>query len=544
MLTGLIGLGGTRARKLNDILQSARDPHEIASLQRRVFAEGQRRRMLAPGVVSSLGDALPFHPRLAAMRAEVDDRQLHPLTSAWEMRTYMSDVLLRDSDVMSMRHSLELRVPFVDRPLVEWLSRAGPALPIYPQATQGYPRRGDCRHSPAGPPDPKEARIHVAVPDLDAKGPATVPGGCVLIRQHRPERAFLHQGGAGALDGIRLGRGGPRLVARVERGGTHRLCEPPAGPPNADLIRVNSLLIAPEVFQTEGGIARILRLYLKALCETSIPGDSVRFISLNDPVFDPTGLRRYSDGPLAEWRVCDRRKRDFVSAALRMGRKSDRILCGHVAQLPVAWAASLLRPGLRYYLIAHGIEVWRPFSFLERRAIKGAHRILCVSEFTRQQILKFGGIAEERAVVLPNALDPYMVPPAPKPLPAGPPVILAVSRLSQADNYKGIDHLIAAMPSVTARLPGTMLKIVGRGDGLPFHQAQVRKLKLEDSVEVLGYRTDAELLGDFERCRLFALPSEKEGFGLVYLEAMAHGRPCLGARAGACPRSSRQNRGC
>jgi asparagine synthase (glutamine-hydrolysing) len=48
---------------------------------------------------------------------------LFSLASAWEMRTYMPDVLLRDSDVMSMRHSLELRVPFIDRPLVEWLWR-------------------------------------------------------------------------------------------------------------------------------------------------------------------------------------------------------------------------------------------------------------------------------------------------------------------------------------------------------------------------------------------------------------------------------------
>jgi glycosyltransferase involved in cell wall biosynthesis len=60
-------------------------------------------------------------------------------------------------------------------------------------------------------------------------------------------------------------------------------------------------------------------------------------------------------------------------------------------------------------------------------------------------------------------------------------------------------------------------------------------LKLERSVEFTGFRSDAELKGEFEGCRLFALPSEKEGFGLVYLEAMAHGRPCLGARSGGVP---------
>jgi asparagine synthase (glutamine-hydrolysing) len=57
------------------------------------------------------------------MRADVGADDLFSLVSAWEMRTYMADLLLRDSDVMSMRHSLELRVPFIDRPLVEWIWR-------------------------------------------------------------------------------------------------------------------------------------------------------------------------------------------------------------------------------------------------------------------------------------------------------------------------------------------------------------------------------------------------------------------------------------
>lgn len=115
--------GGTRARKLNDILLSARDPHEIAALQRRVFADESRRSIVSTDVAAKIAGNKPFHPRLEAMRSEVGIDDLFSLASAWEMRTYMADVLLRDSDVMSMRHSLELRVPFVDRPLVEWLWR-------------------------------------------------------------------------------------------------------------------------------------------------------------------------------------------------------------------------------------------------------------------------------------------------------------------------------------------------------------------------------------------------------------------------------------
>jgi asparagine synthase (glutamine-hydrolysing) len=79
--------------------------------------------MLAPDVLAKIGEAAVFHPRLEAMRADLDVADLFSLASAWEMRTYMADLLLRDSDVMSMRHSLELRVPFIDRPLVEWIWR-------------------------------------------------------------------------------------------------------------------------------------------------------------------------------------------------------------------------------------------------------------------------------------------------------------------------------------------------------------------------------------------------------------------------------------
>jgi asparagine synthase (glutamine-hydrolysing) len=116
-----LGAGGTRARKLSDLLANAADTHELNALNRRVFSESKGHSMLAPDVMRAAAARGPFHPKLEALRAEVGARDLYSLVSAWELRTYMADVLLRDSDVMSMRHSLELRVPFIDRPLIEWL---------------------------------------------------------------------------------------------------------------------------------------------------------------------------------------------------------------------------------------------------------------------------------------------------------------------------------------------------------------------------------------------------------------------------------------
>ena len=114
-------MGTARPRKLADILEFAMDAHDLGALQRRVFSEPRRKSILAPEVACGLGLLSPFHPRLESIRADVPSGDLFSLASAWEIRTYMADVLLRDSDVMGMRHSLELRVPFVDRPLIEWL---------------------------------------------------------------------------------------------------------------------------------------------------------------------------------------------------------------------------------------------------------------------------------------------------------------------------------------------------------------------------------------------------------------------------------------
>jgi len=107
--------GDSRAQKLADFLRHARNFHELAALQRRNFSEAARRNLLNGDVNYTPHDELAFLP------TELSGAEPFEIVSAWELRTYMADVLLRDGDAMSMHHSLELRVPFVDRPLIEWL---------------------------------------------------------------------------------------------------------------------------------------------------------------------------------------------------------------------------------------------------------------------------------------------------------------------------------------------------------------------------------------------------------------------------------------
>lgn len=302
---------------------------------------------------------------------------------------------------------------------------------------------------------------------------------------------------------------------------------------------MNTLLLSPELFLHEGGIARIMRLYLKALCEQAGPGDRVDSLVLNDAPGPEPRLARYSADRLGEHLGCNRSKAAFIRHALRLGRRADLLVCSHLHHLPIAWLAQRLNPRLRYCLVAHGIEVWRPYTWLEARALLGAHRILCVSEYTRRQLLRFlPALPTDRLLVVPNTLDPHFAPELNDLVSQAPfalPRILTVGRLSSTDTYKGFDTLIEAMPAVRHEYPAARLRVVGKGDDQPRLAALAAELGVAGSVDFLGPISDEALRAEYASCDLFALPSRKEGFGLVYLEAMAYGKPCIAARAGGAP---------
>jgi phosphatidylinositol alpha-1,6-mannosyltransferase len=115
------------------------------------------------------------------------------------------------------------------------------------------------------------------------------------------------------------------------------------------------------------------------------------------------------------------------------------------------------------------------------------------------------------------------------------PVILAVSRLDPREPYKGIELLLRAVALARADEPALRLRIVGDGADRDRLRGVSRALGLDDAVVFTGSLDDKALRTEYERCRIFALPSTREGFGLVFLEAMAHGKPCVGVRAGAVP---------
>ncbi|MEO6873560.1 MAG: asparagine synthase (glutamine-hydrolyzing) [Opitutaceae bacterium] len=571
VILGRMRRGGTWTRKLADLLQYGHNLSELCALRRTVFSAATRRSLLSADALEAIGARAPHHPELAALSADLSEAGPFSTISAWELRTYMADVLLRDSDVMSMRHSLELRVPFVDRPLIEWLWRQPAAFKRNSGSTKSALIAAVSELLPPGLSQRRKQGFSLPFPiwmrrELrpfleETFSDSSLDRSGLFAREpvQRFWRGFL--AGSDSREWSRvwslavlvaftnrrptssaLPKDGPRGGAVLLRPNEPHRDAPkrndvglaPAPHPSRPRAPSATLLLAPELFASEGGIPRILQLYLKGLCDLAVPDGTVRLVALNDAQLDSDDLRRTTNDRLDGREVCQGSKSRFIRAALRLSKGCEHLICGHVAQLPVALAAKTLHPRLRYYLVAHGIEVWRPFSLAERLALRGAEKIFCVSEYTRRELLKNCRLPEAKVVVLPNALDPSFAIAAAA-APCGPRVILVVTRLSSQDRYKGVDHLIAALPAIRVALPDVTLRIIGRGDDGLRLQTLRDQLGLHAAVEFLGYVDDRRLTEELQACSLFALPSEREGFGLVFLEAMASGRPCLGARAGGIP---------
>ena len=114
----------------------------------------------------------------------------------------------------------------------------------------------------------------------------------------------------------------------------------------------------------------------------------------------------------------------------------------------------------------------------------------------------------------------------------GTPVIFSVSRLA---SYKRIDRLINVMPRVLASVPDARLVIAGTG----VEEDHLRKMAAEsparESITVLGIVSPEEKFEWYARCSVFALATDYEGFGLIFLEANAFGKPVVGTAVGGVP---------
>ncbi|HEX4956206.1 MAG TPA: glycosyltransferase [Thermoanaerobaculia bacterium] len=183
-----------------------------------------------------------------------------------------------------------------------------------------------------------------------------------------------------------------------------------------------------------------------------------------------------------------------------------------------------------------GIEVWRPLSWLHRRALLRARRVLAISRFTLERAAPFLPPTLRPAEVLPLALEqraPTAEPDAALLASLGRGFVLSVGRMSASERYKGHDELLEAWGRLGETRPDARLVVAGGGDDRPRLEARAAELGLGGRVRFTGFIDEATLAELYRRAGVFTMVSTGEGFGLVYLEAMRAGVPCVAARGSA-----------
>ena len=189
-----------------------------------------------------------------------------------------------------------------------------------------------------------------------------------------------------------------------------------------------------------------------------------------------------------------------------------------------------------YILVLHGIEAWHRMKPAVRAAAAGASRIVATTRFTANEFARANDIPEDRFSVIPLAVGDSRTAATTPPQMDGELRVLTVGRLSADDAYKGFDMLISAASQARAGGANIQLRIIGDGDDRERLQSHAASRGLDElSVHFLGAVPDNELRRELRDCHVFALPSRAEGFGIVYLEAMCLGRPCIAGNHGGPP---------
>ncbi|MHB2169133.1 glycosyltransferase family 4 protein [Alsobacter sp. R-9] len=289
------------------------------------------------------------------------------------------------------------------------------------------------------------------------------------------------------------------------------------------------LALVTEAFGGKGGIARYNRDLLAAWAEQADIHILPR--SAGEQELLPAGVSQTfpSRGRLGY----------AIRAAMDTVRvRPSTVFCGHLYMAPLAWALARLT-GAKFVLQVHGIDAWTSPGALRRFACEQADWILSVSRYTRSRLLTWAAIEPNRVIVLPNTVDGRY-----RPGDRGAararfgfgdgPVVVSVGRLDARERYKGQDAIIASLPDLLKHHPDLVYAIAGEGDDRPRLDSLAASLGVSGAVLFLGAVPDDALADFYRAADLFALPSTGEGFGIVFLEAMACGTPALGlAEAGA-----------
>jgi glycosyltransferase involved in cell wall biosynthesis len=301
------------------------------------------------------------------------------------------------------------------------------------------------------------------------------------------------------------------------------------------LPRLQIAAVLPDAFGGYGGIALYNRDLLEAFCAMpDVDGVTALPRAISQPLEPMPAKLTYRTGAA-------RGKAAFVLnliANLPAFARADLIYCGHINLVPFAWllGAVFRKPVV---LAIYGIEAWQPTGrgMVDRLAPRIPH-VVSISKFTAERFAAWGALPASRIRLLPNAihLERYGTQGRAAQLAerlglTGRTVLLTVGRLASKERAKGFDEVLDLVPELSGEIPGLVYVIAGDGDYRPELEAKVDRLGIRDRVVFTGFIPENDKPDLYRAADAYVMPSRGEGFGFVFLEAMACGTPVVASSA-------------
>lgn len=293
-----------------------------------------------------------------------------------------------------------------------------------------------------------------------------------------------------------------------------------------------TLFLYLKAFSFTGGIEKFNRCFLKALHELSEEGHfKLQAISSHDTVTNEQYF------PAKNFRGFGGNRFMFLLYAFWQTLFAKQIILGHINLAVIGCWVKWLRPKTELIIIIHGVDVWQPQNSLKLKAFQMADKILSVSNYTKTIVCaNHPTINPNKIHIFPNTIDPYFKLPTnfqkPKYLQERygitdtTKVLLTVTRLANTEQFKGYDHTISVLPTLQQNV-GTNVQYILGGKGqeqeLARIEKHIQKTSTKSQVQLIGFIKDEELIDHYLLADVFVMPSKKEGFGIVFIEAMACG---------------------
>ncbi|MDB4927027.1 glycosyltransferase family 4 protein [Mucilaginibacter sp.] len=295
-------------------------------------------------------------------------------------------------------------------------------------------------------------------------------------------------------------------------------------------------LLTLQTFSSTGGIQKMTRTLAHSLQQVALHNKfKFKLWSVYD---NDSDLMPHYVSP-GNFKGFNANRGKFGVSTLKMAVTADVIIISHINLAIIGLGIKIINPKCKVWLIAHGIEVWRPLSFIKNYFLKKCNQIICVSNFTQQEMIKRHKINAEKCAVLNNAVDPFMVLPKSfeKPkhlleryqLTINHVILYTLTRLAATEQYKGYEQVIKVISKLKDTVPSIKYILSGKYDDM--EERRIKQLigdyKVEDQIILTGFINENELTDHFLLADLFVLPSKKEGFGIVFIEALACGLPVI-----------------